>query len=113
MEPAWLRAAIPTLGNTDKIDPCRRYVPIARTGTAADTVASRVAVGAVGAVRTTRLSGEACGAAFSNVTEECSQYMYPNRDLSIMTEVSTRSPLRRGLETFLTLLPCTARCSGT
>ncbi|XP_034251017.1 organic cation transporter protein-like [Thrips palmi] len=74
MEPAWLRAAIPTLDN--KTDPCRRFVPIMRTGTAASA--------AVG--RGPKHLGDACTVAFSNETEECTQYMYPNRDLSIMTE---------------------------
>lgn len=73
MQPTWLPAAVPLADGVP--DPCRRFVPVA-------AVSLDGATGAAGA---------ACvPEAFTNVTQECSQWVYPNKELSIMTEVRVR-----------------------
>lgn len=78
MRPSWLPSAVPH--RAGKPDPCRRFVPLSRAGTETGSRAGS----ADGGIQAS------CAVAFSNETEECSQYIYPNRDLSIMTEVSGR-----------------------
>ncbi|XP_026281211.1 solute carrier family 22 member 21-like [Frankliniella occidentalis] len=73
MYPRWLQSAVPYVDGAP--DRCRRYVPLGRTGTP---------TGSATGPGTGRSPG--CHIAFSNVSEYCGQYMYPNRDLSIMTE---------------------------
>lgn len=74
--PAWLRSAVPFVDG--KPDPCRRFVPVA-VGSGAGSGTGLLGAGGGGAA--------GCPAAlFTNETEWCAEYMYPNRDLSIMTE---------------------------
>ncbi|XP_026271624.1 organic cation transporter protein-like [Frankliniella occidentalis] len=61
MAPSWLPMAVPLADGLP--DPCRRFVALPG------------------------IDGDSCTAeAFSNLTQECTQWVYPNKELSIMTE---------------------------
>lgn len=63
LQPSWLPLAVPLADGSP--DPCRRFVPVI----AAD------------------MDGSVCSAeGFTNLTQDCAQWVYPNKELSIMTE---------------------------
>lgn len=67
LQPSWLPLAVPLADGAP--DPCRRFVAVAPAG----------------------LDDNTCSAeTFSNLTQDCAQWVYPNKELSIMTEVRTK-----------------------
>lgn len=80
MQPPWLELAVPVgTSRGGGADPCSRYAPLPGAGALA------------GAEGTGPWPGLCSGAIFSNVSVQCEQRVYPNKDLSIMTEVRSCS----------------------